>query len=233
MRDAAGAAREMVCADEQRDRLAAFDHARHAHPGGERKRAHGRSAGTSDEIERDQAEVAGLEDEVHRLERCQAAGPSSSPHHRRRGPTAARRRSRPSAAADAGSNRSHGSINATASPRSAAAAIAWHRTVVRPAERGPTISERWPRDKPPPSAASIAGTPVCARSSRACRHSAEVVSVTSSFRARSSDSRWARAVMTEAGVSLFIRQRRASISGRRPGIKRQSSHPCKCWKDGC
>ena len=99
-----------------------------------------------------------------------------------------RERSSPAAPADTGSNRSVVSTSATSSPRAAAAASAWHSTAVRPDDRGPTISESCPRANPPPSAASTTGRPVEARSS-GDRGIDVSVSVTSSFRARSSDSR--------------------------------------------
>ena len=70
---AARAPRVMNFPHEQDYRLAALDHARHAEPGGERKRTQGRSTHIR-EIERYQSEVPCLEDEVRRLERCQAAG---------------------------------------------------------------------------------------------------------------------------------------------------------------
>ena len=72
-RDAAGTAREMVRADQQRHGLAALDHARHPQPRGERKRTHRRNRHVR-EVERHDAEVSGLQDERHRLERRQAAG---------------------------------------------------------------------------------------------------------------------------------------------------------------
>ena len=192
---------------------------------GNARSAGGRHVG---EIERHQAEVAGLEHQVHRLERRQAR----TTRHRCRAPTAdaedrARART-PTPDRTDRTDRPAPPLRHAPTP----AAIAWHSSVVRPAERGPTISDSCPRGSPPPSAASIAGTPVAARSSRACRHGAEVVSVTSSLRARSSDSRWARAVMARHRVSLYFRLRR-EYRRPPPGIKRQSSHPCKCWKDGC
>ena len=105
-----------------------------------------------------------------------------------------RDRSMPASAPVEGSNRSQLSTSATTSPRLVAEASTLHSTVVRPADRSPTISDRWPRRSPPPSAASMASTPVAATSAASCHGWADV-SVTSSFRSRSSDSMTARAAL--------------------------------------
>ena len=95
-----------------------------------------------------------------------------------------------------------------------AAASARQTTVGRPDDRPPTISERCPRRRPPPSAASIDGTPVAARSSPsglACsrRGLARRTSSLTAIRVRRARQR----DVELAGPSAAIRARRARSSG--------------------
>ena len=87
---------------------------------------------------------------------ARSALPTSRTHRRRV-------RSTPAASADTGSKRSWVSMSATdfaAAAAAAAIASAQHRGP--PPTSAPTISERWPRRSPPPSALVEAGDPVAA-----------------------------------------------------------------------
>src|SRR6185437_15439230 len=81
-------------------------------------------------------------------------------------------------------------------------------SVVRPLDGAPVISDSCPRRSPPCSAASSASSPDAARRSGAIRAVASAaslsdVSVTSSLRARRSDSR--AALIGQEATSLFLR----------------------------
>ena len=82
------------------------------------------------------------------------------PSPSRGAPTSSGPSASPRAAADAGSNVSHASTSATASPRSVAAASAVTATDDRPLDGAPAISDRCPRRSPPPRAASRSASPV-------------------------------------------------------------------------
>ena len=132
-----------------------------------------------------------------------------------------RLRSMPAAAADPASNMSSASTSATSSPRAVAAASRRSSRLVRPDDRGPTSSDKWPRGTPPPSRASKAGMPLGATLEQSSGGSA-VVSVRSSFRARSSDSRSARArEAIRFVVFRFIFAYPRTISQAESPIKRQ------------
>ena len=165
-----------------------------------------RSAGRGHigEIEGHQPEAAGLKHEVHRLQRAGSASPGSRTHSSRR--EIERRRPRPTP----GRTRSHVSISATASPRAAAApSIAADHSVVRPAERAPTISDRWPRRETAAERLVEAGDPLGRHASLGRgRPRGRDVSVTSSFRVlEGADSSSARA----AAIFAFYSPRAASI----------------------
>ena len=117
------------------------------------------------QIDRDDAEPAGLQHEVERLERAierpvehgdwpwpiGSNGLAADPQQRDRD---RRRRQQ----AEATSRRSKVSTSAAISPRRVAAAIICSRSVMRPDERGPAISDSWPRGSPPRRQASSAAT---------------------------------------------------------------------------
>ena len=81
-------------------------------------------------------------------------------------------------------------MSATSSPSRVAAAISCSASVVRPDDRGPTISDRWPRGMPLRRWASSASSPVGTKAAGSARSSGgkAVVSVRSSLWSRSADS---------------------------------------------
>ena len=209
-RDAAGAAGDMVGAEQQRHGVAAFDHARDPHPGRVRELPQRGTGGHP----RDRARP-------RRSRRPAAPGSSPSARDRRCAGFANPQQPREieaGGAADTGSKRSQVSTSATTSPRAAAAAAMLHE------QRGPARraradhSDSWPAPQPA-AKRGIDGR----RSGRrdpvvvglAARAPA-VVSVTSSLRARSRDSSSARAASI---ISLFLRlateYRRVRFAGSR------------------
>ena len=176
-RDAAGAARQMIGPHEQRDRLAALDHARHPQPGGERERAQRRS-GTSERSSATTPKLPACSTRFVALSaRARVTGPADPQQTRRSSPSAA-----PTPDRTDRTDRPARPLR----PRTPRPPAHGTDTVVRPDDRAPTISDRCPRGSPPPSAASIDGTPVAARfavGAPAATQRREVVSVTSSFRA--------------------------------------------------
>ena len=124
-----------------------------------------------------------------------------------------------------------GSTSATASPRAASPPAPGTSTVVRPADRAPTISDSCPRGNPPPSAASSDGTPSRGAILAALLPQRRVVSVTIELAITQQRFEMGEGSHGRSTVSLYLRQRREYKRPAIDGIKRHLSHPCKCRKE--
>ena len=229
MRDAAGAARETVGADQQRDGLAALDHARHAQPGGERKRAHGRQPGRPTRSSATRPKLPAWRTRFIALSAVRprtAASPAPRTH-------SSRRRSRPSAG---GRYRIESIARIDQRDRFAACALRRPAHGTAPSSGRPSAARRSPTDARAaarrrarrrwPARPSVPALRVL------CRHSADgrqrdVELAGAQQRFEMGEGRHGRRLEFRFIFANGSEYKRAAVAG----IKRHSSHPCKCWKN--